>query len=74
MTPPTPDAPGPTQDDLDEAGRIVARAHLDVKLGGTCSARPENIHCDCWWDGDACCACGDPPMTEDEMRVQGMIE
>lgn len=31
-------------------------------------------HCNCWYDGDGCCRCGAPPMTEDEQRAQGMIE
>ena len=37
---------------------------------GKCSKREEGIHCVCWDDGDACCACGDPPamfFLEDTM-------
>lgn len=34
----------------------------------------EDSHCDCWWDGEACHACGATPMTEDQKREQGMIE
>lgn len=25
-----------------------------------CPARDDGIHCNCWYDGRACCACGDP--------------
>ncbi len=37
-----------------------------------CPKREDKIHCDCWYDGDRCCACGDPKMTEEEMYEQGM--
>ncbi len=31
-----------------------------------CPVRDDKQHCDCWYDGQACCACGDPAMkTED---------
>lgn len=26
---------------------------------GYCSARKDETHCECWWDGDKpCCSCG----------------
>lgn len=28
-----------------------------------CPKREDKFHCNCWYEGDACCACGDP---EDE--------
>jgi hypothetical protein len=31
-------------------------------------------HCRCWHDGDGCCRCKAPAMTEEQMREQGMIE
>lgn len=31
-------------------------------------------HCDHWWDGDACCYCKAPPMTDEEKRAKGMEE
>lgn len=31
-------------------------------------------HCLHWHDGDACCRCKAPAMTEDEQRAQGMID
>lgn len=24
-----------------------------------CPKRSDKLHCDCWFDGKACCACGD---------------
>lgn len=29
-----------------------------------CPKRVDNVHCSCWYDGYACCSCGDP-ATED---------
>ena len=26
----------------------------------TCPKRDDQLHCNCWYDGEACCACGDP--------------
>lgn len=31
-------------------------------------------HCDHWYDGDECCRCGAPEMTEEQMREQGMLD
>jgi hypothetical protein len=31
-------------------------------------------HCMCWWDGDDCCWCGAPAMTEEAKLEAGMIE
>ncbi len=28
-----------------------------------CTKREDKIHCECWWDGDKCCACGAPEMS-----------
>jgi hypothetical protein len=33
-----------------------------------------NMHCTCWYDGDGCCRCNDPAMTEEQKRAQGMEE
>lgn len=38
----------------------------------TCPNREDDMHCIHWWDGEPCCACGAPAMTEDEKA--GMIE
>ena len=27
-----------------------------------CSKRDDETHCDCWYDGNNCCACGSPAM------------
>lgn len=37
-----------------------------------CADSPDGIHCRHWYDGDACCYCAAPPMTDDEKRAHGM--
>lgn len=32
-----------------------------------CSEREDGQHCNCWYDGEACCSCGDKPQLETEM-------
>jgi len=27
-----------------------------------CPAREDQMHCNCWYDGGDCCACGDPAI------------
>ncbi len=39
-----------------------------------CPARKDAQHCVHWWDGEACCHCGDPAMAREQMIAQGMIE
>ena len=39
---------------------------------GACPEHEDGIHCEHWWDGDGCCACAAPAMTEDEKHAQGM--
>lgn len=41
---------------------------------GYCHAREDQVHCEHWWDGDGCCSCGAPAMTQEEMIEQGMID
>lgn len=39
-----------------------------------CPNRDDNIHCNCWWDGDKpCCACGSdyPPPEEEHSLEEG---
>ena len=31
-------------------------------------------HCRCWYDGDGCCRCKAPAMTNEEKSAQGMEE
>ncbi len=32
-----------------------------------CPKREDSLHCICWYDGEACCACGgNPPLTNEE--------
>lgn len=41
----------------------------------TSCLRPGRVnkqHCRHWYDGEACCACGDPPMTDEAKAAQGM--
>ncbi len=33
----------------------------------------DGFHCVHWYDGEPCCRCGAPAMTEEERREQGMI-
>jgi hypothetical protein len=39
-----------------------------------CPARPGDTHCERWWDGEVCCACGAAAMTDEQKREQGMDE
>lgn len=34
----------------------------------TCPKREDHQHCNCWYDGEKCCACGDNPQLENEVR------
>jgi hypothetical protein len=34
--------------------------------------QPYHGHCRCWDDGEGCCRCKAPPMTEEQKREQGM--
>lgn len=38
-----------------------------------CAVREDGQHCDHWYDGGACCACGAPAMTFEEKVEQGML-
>lgn len=29
-----------------------------------CPIREDEMHCNCWYDGKACCACGDAALPE----------
>ena len=33
-----------------------------------------NMHCTCWYEGDGCCRCKAPALTESQMREQGMLD
>jgi hypothetical protein len=39
-----------------------------------CEKSPDGIHCEHWYDGEACHYCGAPEMTDEQKRAQGMIE
>lgn len=34
-----------------------------------CPNREDGQHCNCWYDGGACCACGDKPKLENEVET-----
>jgi len=34
----------------------------------------DKTHCNCWWNGNKCCICNSPAMSEEQMVEQGMIE
>ena len=43
-----------------EAASLVDEQQLDLQAWETpCPQRPDNKHCVHWYDGDACCTCGD---------------
>lgn len=37
-----------------------------------CPKREDKLHCECWYDGEKCCACGDPEMSDEEREEKGM--
>lgn len=39
-----------------------------------CPNREDTTHCQCWWEGGACCACYAVEMTKEEKMAQGMEE
>lgn len=42
-------------------------------IAGYCLEAPDDelIHCEHWWDGEQCCFCGDPAMTDEEIERKG---
>ena len=36
-----------------------------------CPLHKDEQHCNCWYDGGECCACGDPAMANAEILAQG---
>jgi len=39
-----------------------------------CPKRADAQHCNCWYDGEKCCACGAPEMTAEEKKEAGAEE
>lgn len=39
-----------------------------------CPQRTDEMHCSCWYDGDECCACGEPEMTKESRDMLGMLQ
>ena len=38
-----------------------------------CPKREDKVHCDCWYDGEMCCACGDPKIYDDYYGEQNLF-
>ncbi len=38
-----------------------------------CPKREDGIHCTCWYDGKACCSCGDGALTDEQLEEQGSV-
>lgn len=36
----------------------MTQPNLDANWETPCPKREDGRHCDCWYDGQACCACG----------------
>ena len=34
---------------------------MSLGLETPCPARKDGLHCNCWYDGDGCCSCGNDP-------------
>lgn len=39
---------------------VIAPTALEARWETPCPAREDGQHCDCWYDGQACCGCHDP--------------
>lgn len=39
-----------------------------------CPSSDDAMHCRHWYDGEACCRCGAPAMSEEQKREQGMLD
>lgn len=60
-------------DDEERAQEIADER--DIEAEGFCpNTRDTEVggHCAHWWDGDACCWCANPAMTDAERAAQGM--
>jgi hypothetical protein len=48
--------------------KFLATTEVVVQLSpqdeGLCYAREDEQHCNCWWDGNACCSCGHPAVLK----------
>jgi len=42
----------------------LSEKERDVDQETPCPVREDKIHCVCWWEGEACCGCGDGPSTQ----------
>lgn len=51
-------------DDIDE--------HCPAEKMANGEPNIDHSHCQCWWDGDACCRCHAAPLTSEQKQAQGM--
>lgn len=49
---------------------MLANPHWE----SSCLKRADGQHCDCWYDGDRCCACDASEMSHVEKVENGMEE
>lgn len=48
--------------------------NCDIKEG-YCPNRKDKTHCECWWDGEKCCSCGDGIIsTEHEFEINDWVK
>ena len=48
-------------DNTDDVVQCECSCHQqNAELETPCPKREDGQHCDCWYDGAACCACGAP--------------
>lgn len=43
--------------------RSFSTARMPTEEETPCPKREDKQHCNCWYDGEACCACGDNPAA-----------
>lgn len=64
MTDPRRKTPGETaaEEKVEFVRKLMERALATHDREGetSCPKREDGQHCNCWYDGKACCACGDP--------------
>lgn len=44
---------------------------MDPNWETPCPKREDKTHCTCWYDGGACCSCGAPAETDEDLLTRG---
>ena len=39
-----------------------------------CPSREDDLHCNCWYDGDKCCACGASEKSDEDRERDGDVK